>query len=101
MQELKAIEAIVLGMQSDEKLGFSADIFESMVNLRLLYVSRKFTSSEPTLLPYELRWLSWMEYPFCSLPVADMSKLVGLQMIESSIKQLWEGRKVFTKKPSS
>lgn len=78
-----------------EEQGFSADVFESMKNLRLLNVYSFFTCDEPTVLPDELRWLCWNFYPFSSLPVADMRKLVGLEMEYcSEIEHLWEGHKV-------
>nr|XP_043634851.1 disease resistance protein TAO1-like [Erigeron canadensis] len=96
-RELKEIEAMVVPNKQanvHQKLGFGADIFESMNNLRLLDVYRKFTSCEPTILPHELRWLSWHQYPFSSLPLADECELVGLEMHGGNIEHLWNGRKI-------
>ncbi|CAH1447734.1 unnamed protein product [Lactuca virosa] len=98
-KNLEAIEAIISDSEYhiddyDAKLGLSADVFESMKNLRLLDIDGKFTSTQPTYLPDELRWLCWNEYPFSILPLADMCKLVGLEMAEGNIKHLWEGRKI-------
>ncbi|KAL7615113.1 hypothetical protein Lser_V15G05191 [Lactuca serriola] len=97
----EAIEAIMLMDNEyliedyDTKLGLSADVFERMKNLRLLDIDGKFTSTQPTFLPDELRWLHWNDYPFLFLPLGDMCKLVGLKMEHGSdIKHLWEGRKI-------
>ncbi|CAH1435569.1 unnamed protein product [Lactuca virosa] len=97
----EAIEAIMLMDNEylvedyDAKLGLSADVFGRMKNLRLLDIDGKFTSTQPTFLPDELRWLRWNDYPFLFLPLGDMCKLVGLKMEHGSdIKHLWEGRKI-------
>nr|XP_043633061.1 disease resistance protein Roq1-like [Erigeron canadensis] len=98
--ELELIEAIVLPYKEysddkyDEKLGFSPDVFYSLKNLRLLDIEQKFISYEPTFFPEKLQWLSWYGYPFSSLPVADMCKLVGLQMHLGDNEHLWMGRKI-------
>ncbi|XP_024966537.1 TMV resistance protein N-like [Cynara cardunculus var. scolymus] len=100
-KKLKAIEAIVVPYKQhnvekyDEELGFRANVFESMKNLRLLDIDQKFTSREPTILPYDLQWLQWNEYPFSSLPLAHMRKLVGIEMLYGRIKHLWKGQKIF------
>lgn len=80
-----------------EKLGFSANIFESMSNLRLLDVNWNFTSQKPTFLPNALRWLSWNQYPFSSLPLEQMHKLVGFELSYGRIEHLWQGQKVFAR----
>ncbi|KAI3724176.1 hypothetical protein L2E82_35944 [Cichorium intybus] len=96
----KAIEAIMLrdneyhAVDYDAKLGLSADAFAHMKNLRMLDIDRKFTSTQPTFLPHELRWLRWNEYPFMFLPLADMCKLTGLEMDCGEIKHLWKGQKL-------
>nr|KAJ0223300.1 hypothetical protein LSAT_V11C200055610 [Lactuca sativa] len=59
----------------DAKLGLSADVFASMKKLRLLDIDGNFTSTQPTFLRDELRWLCWNNYPFLFLPMADMCKL--------------------------
>ncbi|XP_024959084.1 TMV resistance protein N-like isoform X2 [Cynara cardunculus var. scolymus] len=97
-EKLGAIEAIVSTHvdedMSDENTGFSADVFENMKNLRLLDICGGFTSCKPTTLPDELRWLRWDEYPFSSLSVANLQKLVGLIMIGGEIEHLLMGDKV-------
>ena len=103
LQKLKAIKAIVLPYKQhkieryDEELGFRANVFETMKNLRLLDIDQKFTSREPTILPDDLQWLRWNEYPFSSLPLAHMRKLVGLEMFYGRIKHLWKGQQVFSR----
>ncbi|KAI3725390.1 hypothetical protein L1987_65177 [Smallanthus sonchifolius] len=93
---LNGIEAMVaLGKKQgdNEMLGFNEDVFKRMMNLRLLDIEGKFTSCEPKVLPDELRWLCWYEYPFSSLPLEGMLKLVGLEMESGKIEYLWKGKK--------
>ncbi|KAL7612620.1 hypothetical protein Lser_V15G05184 [Lactuca serriola] len=96
----KAIEAIMMMDNEylvddyDGNLATSADVFAHMKNLRLLDIDGKFTSSIPTFLPDELRWLRWTEYPFLTLPLADRCKLVGLEMAKGNLKYLWKGQKI-------
>ncbi|PWA56092.1 disease resistance protein (TIR-NBS-LRR class) family [Artemisia annua] len=87
-RELNVVEAIRVP-QPDPGNGLSADVFERMKNLRLLDICGEFTSGEPTLLPDELRWLRWDHYPFTSLLVANMLKLVGLEMKFGKLEHLW------------
>nr|XP_043634338.1 disease resistance protein Roq1-like isoform X2 [Erigeron canadensis] len=98
-KKLKAVEAIVVqDKQNDddpfEEANFSTDIFVTMKNLRLLDVKGKFTFCEPTFLPDELRWICWNEYPFSSLPIGNLRKLVGIEVAKGSIKQFWKGQKI-------
>ncbi|KAL7612947.1 hypothetical protein Lser_V15G06549 [Lactuca serriola] len=92
-QNPKAIEAIML-MDYDAKLGISADVFARIKNLRLLDINGKFTSTQPPYFPDELRWLCWNKYPFKFLPLTDMCKLVGLDVVGGNIKRLWKGLKI-------
>ncbi|GKA75239.1 TMV resistance protein N-like protein isoform X1 [Tanacetum coccineum] len=94
-RELKVIEAIVVPNNQcnvDVNMGFSADVFKSMKNLRLLHVRQKFTSAVPTILPNSLHWFCWDCYPFSSLPVAQMDKLVGIKIIKGRLQYLWKGQ---------
>ncbi|KAI7741156.1 hypothetical protein M8C21_018474 [Ambrosia artemisiifolia] len=81
---------------SDEQYdkGFSANVFKHMKNLRLLDVRGKFTSSKPTFFHDNLRWLSWSRYPFSSLSMTHMNKLVRLEVVGGTIKQFWNGQKI-------
>nr|GEV19044.1 hypothetical protein [Tanacetum cinerariifolium] len=98
---LELVQAIVLPrINYDKEQGMSADVFREMINLRLLDVDSAFTSSEPNFLPYNLRWLRWESYPYLSLPVEQMRKLVGLYMCSGSMKHIWEGRQYLTSLPS-
>ncbi|KAL7612622.1 hypothetical protein Lser_V15G05189 [Lactuca serriola] len=90
-QKLKAIEAM---MMTDNARHVDAYVLASMQNLRLLDIDGKFTSSQPTYLPDELQWLCWTKYPFLTLPLTDMCKLVGLEIANGGMKQLWKGRKI-------
>ncbi|GKC28323.1 TMV resistance protein N-like protein, partial [Tanacetum coccineum] len=91
-RELDVIEAISVINEYDEQ-GFCADVFESMSNLRLLEVDGEFTCGEPTILPDDLRWLCWEDYPFSSLPAPDKCNIVGMEMRFARIERLWEGQK--------
>nr|XP_043634499.1 disease resistance protein Roq1-like isoform X2 [Erigeron canadensis] len=93
-KELELIEGVVLPLWKEIKESLSADVFKSMKNFRVLDCYGKFTSCEPSFLPDGLRWFCWKSYPFSSLPVAHMSKLVGLEMEWGNIKHLWEGKKI-------
>ncbi|KAF5803966.1 putative TIR domain, AAA+ ATPase domain, P-loop containing nucleoside triphosphate hydrolase [Helianthus annuus] len=99
-QKLEEIEAIVVPDKQydvdeyEEKVGFRADVFERMKNLRLLDIRGRFTSCEPTIFPNNLRWLCWSECPFTSLSTTQMSKLVGLQVVGGTVKQFWNGQKI-------
>nr|XP_043633004.1 disease resistance protein Roq1-like [Erigeron canadensis] len=92
-KKLESVEGIVLPRE-EIKESLNANVFESMKNLRLLDCYQNFTSGEPTFLPDQLRWFCWNHYPFSSLPIADMSKLVGLEMEWGKIEHLWKGKKV-------
>nr|XP_043634316.1 TMV resistance protein N-like [Erigeron canadensis] len=94
--KLEKLEAIVVPNKQNnvqQQLGFRSDVFQSMKYVRLLNVYRKFTSCEPTILPDELKWLCWNQYPFSSLPLENSRKLVGLEMHGGNIEHLWMGLK--------
>nr|XP_043633002.1 disease resistance-like protein DSC1 [Erigeron canadensis] len=91
-RELELIEGIVAPWILKQSL--SADVFKSMNNLRVLTCNGKFTSCEPPFLPNELRWFCWRFYPFSSLPLAHMNKIVGLEMENGKIEQLWKEEKI-------
>nr|XP_043632997.1 disease resistance protein Roq1-like [Erigeron canadensis] len=109
-QELESVEGIVLPplpfplrsgfvtVHHEEdrlSMNLSVDVFKSMKNLRVLHCDGKLTCRAPTFLPNELRWFRWQNYPFSSLPVAHMSKLVGLEMKYGKLKHLWKEKKVY------
>ncbi|KAJ9539288.1 hypothetical protein OSB04_032021 [Centaurea solstitialis] len=94
---LEAVEAIVCTIAFSNEMteiqGFRNDVFKSMKNIRLLDIYRDFTSSKPATLPDKLRWLSWLMYPFSSIPVENLRKLVGLEITTGKIQHLWMGYK--------
>ncbi|KAI3745967.1 hypothetical protein L6452_08382 [Arctium lappa] len=96
--KLEAIEAIVAPFDfcGTENGSFSGDVFENMKNLRLLDTHGAygaFSSCKLTTLPDELQWLRWKYYRLSSLPVANLHKLVGLEIIDCDIQHLWMGYK--------
>ncbi|XP_076900611.1 TMV resistance protein N-like [Bidens hawaiensis] len=93
---LEAVEAIVEPLKNCRSIGCcSAELFKSMKNLRLLDIKDRFTSSEPTYFPEQLRWLNWSDYPFDALRITrDMTKLVGLSSPYGEMRQLQIDKKV-------
>ncbi|XP_058779830.1 disease resistance protein LAZ5-like [Vicia villosa] len=87
------VKAIVL----DQKENFSkcrAEGFSNMSNLVLLMLYHNNFSGNLDFLSNNLRYLLWHGYPFTSLPPNfEPDYLVELNMPDSSIQRLWEGRK--------
>ncbi|XP_076900612.1 disease resistance protein Roq1-like [Bidens hawaiensis] len=92
---LETVEAIVESEDPDHRpvACSSVELLKSMKKLRLLQVKEEFTPSEPTYFPEQLRWLSWLHYPFDSLRI-DMIELAGLNVTQGSVSQLQLGKKV-------
>ncbi|PWA76388.1 Leucine-rich repeat-containing protein [Artemisia annua] len=94
----ETIEAIVDTRYDDpfdkHNYNCSAEVFKSMKKLRLLQVRNRFTLREPTYFPEQLKWLSWFSYPFQTLRLTSMTKLVGLEISRSHIIQLQIEKKV-------
>ena len=88
------VKAIVL----DQKENFSkcrAEGFSNMRNLGLLILYHNNFSGNLNFVSNNLRYLLWHGYPFTSLPSNfEPYFLVELNMPDSSIQRLWEGRKV-------
>src|SRR3954466_16154039 len=88
------VKAIVL----DQKESFSkcrAEGFSNMRNLALLILYHNNFSGNLDFLSHNLRYLLWHGYPFTSLPSNfEPYYLMELNMPDSSIQRLWEGRKV-------
>ncbi|CAK8535262.1 unnamed protein product [Lathyrus sativus] len=86
------VKAIVL----DQKESFSkcrAEGFSNMRNLALLILYHNNFSRNLDFLSNNLRYLLWHGYPFTSLPSNfEPYYLVELNMPDSSIERLWEGR---------
>ena len=104
---MKKVEAIFLDLSRSKQLQFSTKIFAKMKELRLLkiYSSGYYGTMEKHLKvilledfqfpAHELRYLHWEEYPLKSLPSNFHGEnLVVLNMMDSKIKQLWQGNKV-------
>ncbi|CAL5200730.1 unnamed protein product [Lathyrus oleraceus] len=87
------VKAIVL----DQKENFSkcrAEGFSNMSNLALLILYHNNFSGNLDFLSNNLLYLLWHGYPFTSLPSNfEPYYLVELNMPDSSIQRLWEGRK--------
>ncbi|XP_058779838.1 disease resistance protein RUN1-like [Vicia villosa] len=87
------VKAIVL----DQKESFSkcrAEGFSNMRNLALLILYHNNFSGNLDFLSHNLRYLLWHGYPFTSLPSNfEPYYLMELNMPDSSIQRLWEGRK--------
>ncbi|WVZ00775.1 hypothetical protein V8G54_026844 [Vigna mungo] len=87
------VKAIVLN-KKEAISEFSIDGLSKMKKLRLLILYHKSFSGSLNFLSQMLRYLLWHDYPFASLPSSFAAPgLVELNMPDSSINCLWEGRK--------
>eukprot|EP00261_Vitis_vinifera_P034267 XP_019075510.1 PREDICTED: TMV resistance protein N isoform X1 [Vitis vinifera] len=104
MGGMKNVEAIFLDLSRSKELSIRTMIFAKMKRLRLLkiYWSGYCGTTEKefkVILPedfqfpaHELRYLHWEGYPLKSLPSNFLGEnLVELNMVDSNIKQLWQG----------
>jgi len=88
------VKAIVLN-KKEEMWECSVDGLSKMKELTLLILYHTKVSGRLEFLSDRLRYLLWHDYPFASLPpYFTASNLVELNMPNSHIKRLWEGRKV-------
>ncbi|TKY48957.1 Disease resistance protein LAZ5 [Spatholobus suberectus] len=89
------VKAIVLDEKEDIS-ECSVDGLSKMKNLTLLILYHKNFSGSLNFLSSKLRYLLWHDYPFASLPLYfTASDLVELNMPNSSMERVWEGRKSF------
>ncbi|XP_058730507.1 disease resistance protein RUN1-like [Vicia villosa] len=93
----KNVEAIVLDHEykdCEDYEDMDAAIFKDFSNLRLLIFKYVKVSGSLNHLSNKLRYIEWSEYPFMYLPSSfQPNQLVELKLKDSSIKQLWEGKK--------
>ncbi|WJZ87743.1 hypothetical protein VitviT2T_007099 [Vitis vinifera] len=107
---MKNVEAIFLNLSRSKQLQFSTKVFAKMKRLRLLKIygmdccgfmkkEYKIILSEDFQFPsQELRYLHWKGYPLKSLPSNFHGEnLIVLNMMDSKIKQLWQGNKCLGK----
>nr|AHG28999.1 NBS-LRR protein [Cicer arietinum] len=90
----KNVEAIVLnGNEGDTEI-LTVEALSNMSRLRLLILKDvKFLGSLSNL-SNQLRYVSWDGYPFMYFPSSfEPNQLVELVLVNSNMKQLWEGKK--------
>ncbi|XP_061358228.1 TMV resistance protein N-like isoform X6 [Gastrolobium bilobum] len=93
------VKAIVLDQKDVSECpqaiaGASAEGLSKMTSLRLLILNHMNFSGDLNFLPNSLQCLMWRDYPFTSLPSNfEPYGLVELNMRNSSIQRLWDGRK--------
>ncbi|KAI5412237.1 hypothetical protein KIW84_057051 [Lathyrus oleraceus] len=88
------VKAIVLDQMENFSTICMAEGFSNMSNLVLLMLYHNNFSGNLDFLSNNLRYLLWHGYPFTSLPSNfEPDYLVELNMPDSSIQRLWEGRK--------
>jgi len=93
-QGTEKVKAIVLN-KKEELLECSVDGLSRMKELTLLILHHTKLSGSLEFLSDRLRYLLWHDYPFASLPpYFTVSNLVELNMPNSRITHIWEGRKV-------
>ncbi|XP_034676381.1 disease resistance protein RPV1-like [Vitis riparia] len=104
----EAIEGIFLDMSRSREISFTTEAFKRMERLRLLkvywscdfvhYMGKEY---QKPILPkdfefpsHDLRYLHWEGYSLKSLPANfDGQNLIELNLKQSSIEQLWQGKK--------
>ncbi|XP_054814354.1 disease resistance protein Roq1-like [Prosopis cineraria] len=89
------VEAIVLNPEDLQETPLKAEALSQMSRLRLIIIPNnvKFSGNLNNL-SSELRFLSWHQFPFSSLPSSfEPDKLVELIMPDGNVRQLWEGEK--------
>ncbi|KAL6315281.1 hypothetical protein AAG906_000366 [Vitis piasezkii] len=104
---MEQVEAISYDLSQSKEMQVNKQVFESMKNLRFLKLHWGgyhgfMTKTSKVILPVdfefpsqELRYLYWDGYPLQTLPSKfNGENLVELHMRNSTIKQLWKGRKV-------
>ncbi|WJZ87751.1 hypothetical protein VitviT2T_007106 [Vitis vinifera] len=107
---MKNVEAIFLNLSRSKQLQFSTKVFAKMKRLRLLkiygmdccgFMKKEYKIILPEDFQFpsqELRYLHWKGYPLKSLPSNFHGEnLVVLNMMDSKIKQLWQGNKCLGK----
>ncbi|KAL6343114.1 hypothetical protein AAG906_018952 [Vitis piasezkii] len=107
---MKNVEAIFLNLSRSKQLQFSTKVFAKMNQLRLLkiygmnccgFMKKEYKIILPEDFQFpsqELRYLHWKGYPLKSLPSNFHGEnLVVLNMMDSKIKQLWQGNKCLGK----
>ncbi|KAK7272448.1 hypothetical protein RJT34_29050 [Clitoria ternatea] len=94
--ETNNVEAIVL-RQEDDVFMCKAEGFSKLKNLKLLILYQNSFEGTLDFLSNNLRYLFWHGYPFPSLPSKFKPySLTELNLPESRIQRLWEGRKSFS-----
>jgi hypothetical protein len=96
MFQEKNVEAVVLKHQYPrETITLATETLSNMSHLRLIILKDVHFSGSLSCLSNELRYVDWPGYPFMYLPISfQPNQLVELILKHSSIKQLWEGKKV-------
>ncbi|BFG40817.1 hypothetical protein CerSpe_270910 [Prunus speciosa] len=77
-----------------EKASWNCEAFSKMLNLKYLEFDNVMISSSTRILPNSLRSIKWSSYPSKFLP-SDFQPnfLIALEMRESKLVRLWDGRK--------
>nr|WIL59999.1 nodulation protein [Melilotus officinalis] len=98
----KHVEAIVLDHAykdyNEETDKVIVESLSKMSHLRLLIINYVNVSGSLSSISNELRYIEWHEYPLMNLPSSfQPNQLVELILKNSSIKQLWDGKKYLPK----
>ncbi|CAL9020282.1 unnamed protein product [Prunus brigantina] len=88
------IRGISLRTSTVEKTNWNCKAFSKMSNLEFLEFDNMMISRSPRFLPNSLRSIKWSLYPSKFLPSGFQPKfLISLEMPDSKLVQLWDGRK--------
>ncbi|XP_054814320.1 disease resistance protein RUN1-like [Prosopis cineraria] len=93
---MERFEAISLDLEDSRRATLRIEALSRMRNLRLLIFRNVNCYGTLNSLSNKLRYVSWHQYPFTSLPSSfEPHALVELIMPDSNIKELWEGERCF------
>ena len=104
----EAVKGLLLDMSKIKNIDLSSQAFENMCNLRFLKLYDLTQSTEErtniskvhlpyglNYLPDKLRYFHWRGYPSKVLPSKlSLDHLVELDLFDSNVEQLWEGKQV-------
>ncbi|XP_059663731.1 disease resistance protein RPV1-like [Cornus florida] len=89
------IEGLALNMEGPKRVGFRAEAFARMHNVRLLQLNYVSITRGYEHLSKKLRWLCWHGFPLKFIPKNFyQEKLVAIDMQYSNLRQVWKYNKV-------
>uniref|UniRef100_A0A6N2M5U8 TIR domain-containing protein n=1 Tax=Salix viminalis TaxID=40686 RepID=A0A6N2M5U8_SALVM len=95
---MEVVEGLALDARASEDKSLSTRSFTKMKCLKLLQINGVHLTGPFKLLPEELIWICWLQFPLKYFPCDLMlSNLVVLDLQYSNIKELWREKKILNK----